>query len=75
MLRMGVAGSLSSLICDSCFHMVDTVNTRAKACISFSSKPVSSIGMAKEIWVKEGVVGYAKGYSACFYSATMCGFL
>ena len=32
-MRMGVAGSLATLICDSCFHVVDTVNIRAKAAV------------------------------------------
>jgi len=30
-LRMGVAGSISTILCDSAFHFVDTVNIRAKA--------------------------------------------
>ena len=29
-LRMGMAGSLANVICDSTFHLVDTVNIRSK---------------------------------------------
>jgi len=29
--RMGVAGSVASIICDMSFHCLDTVNIRAKA--------------------------------------------
>ena len=35
-LRMGVAGSIATLICDSTFHVVDTVNIRAKAAVGKS---------------------------------------
>ena len=35
-LRMGVAGSIATLICDSSFHVIDTVNIRAKAAIGQS---------------------------------------
>ena len=30
-IRMGIAGSLANIICESAFHAVDTVNIRAKA--------------------------------------------
>jgi hypothetical protein len=33
-LRMGIAGSLASILCDTSFHFVDTLNIRAKACTS-----------------------------------------
>ena len=68
---MGVAGSLASVLCDSCFHVVDTVNIRAKA----SKENLSSLQVTKQIYRAEGIMGFAKGFSACFYSAAFCGFI
>ena len=30
-IRLGIAGSLANLICECFFHIIDTVNIRAKA--------------------------------------------
>lgn len=68
---MGVAGSLANLIVEGGFHMVDTVNVRAKV----SDKHMSSLSMVKMIYKKEGVFGFSKGFSACFYGSVACGFI
>jgi hypothetical protein len=70
-LRMGVAGSLANLVVESMFHFVDTVNVRAK----LSDKSISSLNMARKIYTKEGIYGFSKGFSACFYGSVACGFI
>lgn len=77
-LRIGIAGSVACIICDSCFHVVDTVNIRAKAMASGvkgEHLPKSTLNFVKSIWAKEGIAGFAKGYSACFYSSASVGFV
>lgn len=77
-LRMGIAGSMASIICEGCFHLVDTVNIRAKAQESGrlgEKLPSSTFSFIKTIWAKEGIAGFTKGFSACFYSAAICGFV
>ena len=36
---------------------------------------MSSMGLAAEIWKKEGLRGFFKGFTACFYAATACGII
>ena len=69
--RMGIAGSIANIICESAFHAVDTVNIRAKA----SEGSISTLSMVNKIWRKEGLYGFSKGFSACFYGASICGFM
>jgi hypothetical protein len=68
---MGIAGSLSNQIIEARFHFVDTVNVRAKT----SEANLSSLNMVKKIYTKEGISGFTKGFSACFYGSIACGFL
>ena len=70
-VRMGVAGSLANLTVESMFHFVDTVNVRAK----LSDSHDSSLKIATKIYAKEGIQGFSKGFSACFYGSAVCGFL
>jgi hypothetical protein len=70
-LRMGVAGSLANVLVEAGFHFVDTVNVRLKV----SDQNMSSIKMVKNIYVKEGLYGFGKGFSACFYGSVACGFI
>ena len=53
------------------FHVVDTVNIRAKA----SAVHIDTLSMINKIWQKEGAVGFSKGISACFYGSTFGGFV
>ena len=69
--RMGVAGSLANVIVESGFHFLDTVNVRAK----LYDGNISSLGMVKNIYSKEGLQGFSKGFSACFYGSVACGFI
>lgn len=70
-LRMAFAGSLANLVVESTFHVVDTVNIRTK----LSETPVSSLSMVQKIYAKEGLYGFSKGFSACFYGSAICGFI
>jgi len=75
---MGMAGSLAQVTVDSMFHVVDTVNVRAKAmanCSVQSSRNLSTMDLTREIWREEGAKGFGKGFSACVLSATACGFV
>jgi hypothetical protein len=69
--RMGIAGSVANLIVESAFHFADTVNVRAK----LSDKGESSLHMVRRIYAKEGLYGFSRGFSACFYGSAICGFL
>lgn len=70
-LRMGVAGSLANLVVESMFHFADTVNVRAKT----SDGNDSSLKIVERIYKKEGIKGFSKGFSACFYGSVACGFI
>jgi hypothetical protein len=70
-IRMGIAGSLANVIIEAGFHGIDTINVRAKV----SKKNRSSLHMASKIFRKEGLTGFAKGFSACFYGSIACGFI
>jgi hypothetical protein len=71
LLRMGVAGSLAITTVECLFHVIDTVNIRAKA----QTQSISFASMVHKIYSKEGMHGFGKGFSACFYGATVGGFL
>lgn len=68
---MGIAGSVSNMIVEVIFHFLDTVNVRTKV----SDKNMSSLNMIKNIYRKEGIGGFSKGFSACFYGSIACGFI
>ena len=68
--RLAIAGSISNAIVECTFHFADTVNIRAKA----SEKSVSTAAMISKIYLKDGVQGFGKGFSACFYGAAIYGF-
>lgn len=70
-LRMGIAGSLANVIVEAAFHFVDTVNVRSKV----NETSISSLKMVKQIYLKEGLFGFGKGFSACFYGSIACGFI
>lgn len=70
---MGIAGSLANLAVESGFHFIDTVNIRSKAIQG--GKQETMFSLVSKIWQKEGVYGFGKGFSACFYGAAACGFL
>jgi Mitochondrial carrier protein len=70
-LRMGVAGSLANVVVESAFHFADTVNVRAK----ISDGNDSSMKIVQKIYAKEGIKGFSKGFSACFYGSVFCGFI
>jgi len=69
-LRMGIAGSLTNVVCEILFHFVDTVNIRSKV----YKESISTLNMLKQIVSKEGIYGLSKGISATFYGSIFCGF-
>ena len=69
--RMGVAGSLANTVVEAGFHVMDTINVRTKV----SESNISSSMMVRKIYAKEGVYGFLKGFSACYYGSVVCGFL
>ena len=72
-LRIGVAGSIANMLVETSFHVIDTVNIRSKAQAEMANK--TTFAMVKGIYMNEGVYGFAKGFSACFYGACFCGFI
>ena len=73
-LRMGVAGSLANLTVEAGFHFFDTDNIRSKAAQGAGGQ-ITMLSMVNKIWQKEGLYGFGKGFSACFYGAAACGFI
>ena len=71
LLRLAVAGSLANMIVETGFHFIDTLNIRTKA----SEKSISAGKMMNTIWEKEGIKGFGKGFSACFYGSVCVGFI
>jgi hypothetical protein len=69
--RMALAGSLSNMACEVCFHFADTINTRSKV----HKINVGTYRMLNQIFMEEGMYGLYKGVSACFYGSIVCGFL
>lgn len=70
---MAVAGSLANICVETSFHFIDTVNIRTKAVQTGTQENMTSI--VNKIWQKEGLYGFGKGFSACFYGAAASGFL
>jgi len=71
LLRLGIAGSISNMIVETSFHFIDTLNIRTKA----SEKSITAGKMMSKIWEKEGIKGFGKGFSACFYGSCLVGFI
>lgn len=78
-LRIGIVGSISTLLNDSSFHFVDTLNIRAKAALGENTKGKAgkspTMTLMRDIWKSEGFIGFTKGFTACFYNAVFCGFI
>ncbi|CAI2373878.1 unnamed protein product [Moneuplotes crassus] len=70
-IRIALAGSLSSMICEVLFHLADTVNIRAK----LYNEKCSSIKVYKSIMQNEGINGLCKGISATFYGSIIAGLM
>jgi hypothetical protein len=71
-LRIGAAGSVTVLMGESCFYFIDAVNTRSKIIMN---ENVGLIEMTKRILKSEGIYGMYKGYSSCFYSSILYGYV
>lgn len=70
-LRIGAAGSLTTLIGESSFYFIDGINARSK----ILPHNVGLIQMFRDVIKKEGVLGLYKGYSASYYSSILYGYL
>lgn len=74
--RLGIAGSIATLVCECVFHIMDTVNIRMKVKTGDpSAKQRSTLRYVTHIYKNEGPYGFAKGISACFYGAIFSGFV
>ena len=74
-VRLGIAGSIGNMICECGFHIIDTVNIRSKVVDGKSSDASKSTWQqVRQIYTKEGVFGFGRGFSACFYGSIFCGF-
>merc|ERR1712070_374932 len=62
------------MVCECAFHLVDTLNIRSKVTSKDNNAGKSTFQQVKQIYVKEGVYGFARGFSACFYGSIFCGF-
>ena len=72
-LRMGVAGSIAQVICETSFHCLDTVQIKAKA--AQGQVATSTFALAREIYRQDGIRGFFKGWKCTFYCAAICGFV
>lgn len=72
-IRLGVAGSIANMLCETIFHIVDTVNIRSKVADSKSPQG-GTYQQVRAIYKKEGVFGFGRGFSACLYGSIFCGF-
>lgn len=70
-LRIGAAGSITTLIGESSFYFIDAINARSKVL----TNNVGFGTMLKKVLKNEGVQGLFKGYSACYYSSIFYGYL
>lgn len=73
-VRLGVAGSIAHVFCECFFHVIDTVNIRSKVMDTSASQQRSNYQFIRKIYQKEGVYGFGRGFSACFYGSIFCGF-
>ena len=75
-IRLGIAGSLAHTVCECLFHTIDTINIRSKVNDPNSpqSKTSSTWQQVRMIYNKEGLYGFGRGFSACFYGSIFCGF-
>uniref|UniRef100_A0A7S3CRB4 Mitochondrial carrier protein n=1 Tax=Strombidium rassoulzadegani TaxID=1082188 RepID=A0A7S3CRB4_9SPIT len=61
------------MVCECVFHLVDTVNIRSKV-NDGSNQSKNTWQQIRAIYTKEGLFGFGKGFSACFYGSIFCGF-
>ena len=70
-LRIGAAGSITTLIGESSFYFIDAINARSKVL----DHNVSMREMVKKVLKEEGIQGLFKGYTACYYSSILYGYV
>ena len=71
MVRIGAAGSVTLLTCESAFFAIDAINARSKVL----SLNVGFKDMIQKTLQNEGVMGIFKGYNASFYYGIIVGYL
>jgi hypothetical protein len=69
-VRLGAAGSISCMACETVFYFVDTLNMRSKV----STHSISVRRLISHIIRTEGVRGFFKGASAAYYGSLFYGF-
>ena len=70
-MRIGAAGSITTLIGESSFYFIDAINARSKVL----EQNLSITEMSKKVIREEGIGGLFKGYTACYYSSVLYGYL
>lgn len=70
-LRIGAAGSVTTLVGESSFYFIDAISARSKVL----KENVGMRDMVREVIKNEGIGGLFKGYSACYYSSILYGYL
>jgi len=69
-IRLGAAGSLTTVLCDFLFYPLDCINVRTK----ILEKNIPMHQMALHILNREGPKGLYQGYHCCFYGNVIYGF-
>ena len=70
-LRLGAAGSVTTLLGESTFYFLDGINLRSK----LLSENIGLKEMFSKVIREEGYLGLYKGYSSCFYSSILYGYI
>lgn len=73
-LRIGFVGSLTNLVSECVFHVLDTVNVRSKAVVASGLHKKPTVDIVKIIYCQEGLYGFGRGLSVCYYASVFSGF-
>ena len=71
-LRIGAAGSITVFLAESSFYFIDAINTWSKV---ITTENLGIHQMAAKILREEGIYGLYRGYSSCFYSSILYGYV
>mmetsp|Transcript_4045 Transcript_4045/g.3942 ORF Transcript_4045/g.3942 Transcript_4045/m.3942 type:complete len:139 (-) Transcript_4045:300-716(-) len=69
LLKIASAGSLTAFTVESLFYFMDAINLRTKVQV----ENARLVDMGKEIWSKDGIGGFYRGYSVSFYASFLYG--
>ena len=69
-IRLGAACCLVTMLVESSFYILDSVNSKSKV----NQEAISMIRMLNTVLREEGALGLVKGFSASFYGSFFYGF-